>query len=41
MHLNIKPQYHFEELSELLQKVNTEFSVIGLTDSRLKITSST
>ena len=37
MHLNISSlQYHFEELNDLLETSKTKFSVIGITESRLK-----
>ena len=37
LHLNISSlQYHFEELNDLLETSNTKFSVIGITESRLK-----
>ena len=37
MHLNISSlQYHFEELNDLLESSKTKFSIIGITESRLK-----
>ena len=36
MHLNISSlQYHLDELSDLIDKSKTKFSVIGITESRL------
>ena len=36
MHLNISSlQYHLDELSDLIDKSETKFSVIGITESRL------
>ena len=37
MHLNISSlQYHLDELSDLIDKSETKFNVIGITESRLK-----
>ena len=37
MHLNISSlQYHFDELHDLLNKSNFMFSVIGMSESRIK-----
>ena len=37
MHLNISSlQYHLDELSDLIDKSEAKFSVIGITESRLK-----
>ena len=37
MHLNIfSLQYHLDELSDLIGKSEAKFSVIGITESRLK-----
>ena len=36
MHLNISSlQYHLEDLSDLIDKSETKFSVIGITESHL------
>ena len=38
MHSNISSfQYHFDELSDLLNESNIKFSVIGLSESRIKM----